>query len=269
MPEKDIQKIGVLLSFQKSDTFLITSALTLCSKFGKDLIIIGIDKGDGISDESYHIIQRELAVVKDNFPDCHPTFQILKKPGNQLPRILADDLEVILLVAGRSRFRDLDRPLRSSPIPFLFLDDHSDRLSSFKRVLVPVDMRKQNKGSLLWSAYFGRHLQSEVIAIGANDKSKDARKSVTAHLLSFKNHLTKTGVVHKIYKGSKSSLAVQQEAFETAQELGADLLILLGSSYVTWLDLMIGLPEEKILNKAKDLPVLIVNPKRDIYLLCE
>lgn len=269
MPEKDIQKIGVLLSFQKSDTLLITSALTLCRAFGKDLIIIVLDRGDGILDKSYQVIQKELSVVIEKFPDCHPSYHILKKPGNQLARILADDLEVILLVSGRSRFRDLARPLRSSPIPFLFLDDHSDRLSTFKKVLVPVDMRKQNKDSLLWSAYFGRHHQSEVIAIGANDKSKDARKSVTAHLLSFKNHLTKTGVVHKIYKGSKSSLAVQQEAFETALELGADLLILLGSSYVTWLDLMIGLPEEKILKKAKELPVLIVNPKRNNYLLCE
>ena len=269
MPETDIQKIGVLVSYNQNDKILIDSAITLCKAFKKDLIIIGLDRKEVFSESQEETICNELLSIKQNFPECRPSYQILKQPGQQLARILADDLEVILLVTGKSRFRELARPLRSSPIPFLFINEHSEQTFTFKKVLVPVDMRKQNKDSLLWSAYFGRHHQSEVIAIGANDNSKEARKSIAAHLMSFKNHLTKTGVTHKIYKGSKGSLAIQREAFETAQAFRADLMILLGSSYVTWLDLLIGLPEEKIIKKANDFPVLIVNPKRETYLLCE
>lgn len=269
MPESDIQKIGVLLSFNQTDKLLIASALTLCRAFKKEIIFIGIRQISGNNDHQDQIIRKELEVTKEKFPEYRPSYRFIGKPSSQLPRILADDLEVILLLVAKSRYRELARPLRSSPIPFLFLCENSVIPSLFKKVLIPVDMRKQNKDSLLWSAYFGRHHHSEVIAIGANDRSKDAKKSIAAHLLSFKNHLSKTGVSHKIYKGSKSSLSIQMEAADTARELGADLMILLGSSYVTWLDLLIGLPEEKIIKRTNDLPVLIVNPKRETYLLCE
>jgi hypothetical protein len=44
---------------------------------------------------------------------------------------------------------------------------------------------------------------------------------------------------------------------------------LLGSSFITLLDLLIGLPEEKIVKKADHFAVLVINPKRETYLVCE
>jgi hypothetical protein len=44
--------------------------------------------------------------------------------------------------------------------------------------------------------------------------------------------------------------------------------VILGSSTITLLDIIIGLPEKKIITKAGNLPVLLINSKRDNYLLC-
>jgi hypothetical protein len=59
------------------------------------------------------------------------------------------------------------------------------------------------------------------------------------------------------------------EALEFALSENADLLILLGSSVITPLDWLIGLPERKIIRNAGNLPVLLVNPRRDNYILCD
>ena len=63
----------------------------------------------------------------------------------------------------------------------------------------------------------------------------------------------KFGIDHKIFKGTKSSLRNTFEALDLAQSSNSDLLVILGSSNITPLDLLIGLPERKLIKKAKDL----------------
>jgi len=81
--------------------------------------------------------------------------------------------------------------------------------------------------------------------------------------------LTKYGISHKIYKGSLGSFRIQNEGFEAAGQMQAGLLVLLGSSAFTVLDYLIGLPEEKIVKRSETFGVLVVNPRRETYLVCE
>ncbi|MEN8117041.1 MAG: hypothetical protein ABFS16_08690, partial [Bacteroidota bacterium] len=79
----------------------------------------------------------------------------------------------------------------------------------------------------------------------------------------------KFNIRHKVFKGTKSSFRNSFEALELALSSNSNLLILLGSSTITPIDLLVGLPERKIIKLAGKLPVLVVNPRRDNYLLCE
>jgi len=56
---------------------------------------------------------------------------------------------------------------------------------------------------------------------------------------------------------------------ELALSSNCDLLIILGSSNITPLDWVVGLPERKIIDNAGAIPVLIVNPRKDNYILCD
>jgi hypothetical protein len=76
-------------------------------------------------------------------------------------------------------------------------------------------------------------------------------------------------IEHKIYKGAKSSLQNAFEALDLALTSDCDLLVILGSSVITPLDRLIGLPEKKIIKKAGNLPVLLINPRKDNYILCD
>ncbi len=174
-----------------------------------------------------------------------------------------------MLVAGASRFRKLSAALLASPIPFLFIDEHLPFESNFRKVVFPVDLRPQNKDAMKWILYFGKHNQSEIVAVGASDTSKASRQQVAGLLTALKNLLTKSAIPHKIYRGSRSSLSIHEEGLATAKQLDAGLLVLLGSSTVTLLDLVLGLPEAKIIRRAGPLPVLVVNPRRETYLVCE
>jgi hypothetical protein len=269
MTKPELQKIVIYLSLNKTDTNLMMAGIKLAVTFQKELRLLYLCGSNGIQEKAEAEMARYSDTISKNVPGLHVTCAVLKHPGRHFARILADEMEAIVLVAGFSRFKELAKPLRSSPIPFLFVNENEPFTSSFRKVIVPVDMRRQNKDSLLWSVFFGRNNNSEIIAIGANDRSKESQKAVAGHLHSLKKLLTKSNVTHSIYKGSRGSLSIQREVLETSGQLSADLMILLGSSFVTWLDLLIGLPEEKIIRQAGNLPVLVVNPRRETYLVCD
>lgn len=269
MTKPELQKIVIYLSLNKTDTNLMMAGIQLAAAFQKELRLLYLTDSNGMKEKAGIEMARYSDTISKNVPGLHVTCAVINHPGRHFTRVLADEMEAIVLVAGFSHFKELAKPLRSSPIPFLFVNENEPFTSSFRKVIVPVDMRRQNKDSLLWSVFFGRNNDSEIIAIGANDRSKDSQKAVAAHLRSLKKLLTKSNVTHSIYKGSRGSLSIQREVLETSGQLNADLMILLGSSYVTWLDLLIGLPEEKIIRKAGNLPVLVVNPRRETYLVCD
>jgi nucleotide-binding universal stress UspA family protein len=269
MTKPEIQKIAVYLSLNEYDTNLMMAGIRLATVFQKELRLLHVSDKNENPGKAESELARYAEKIRGSLPDLAISTSAIKHPGNSFARVLSDEMEAIVLVAGASRFKELAKPLRKSPIPFLFIHEKETFDSAFRKVIVPVDMRQQNKDSLLWSVFFGRNNHSEIIAIGANDRNKEGRKNVAAHLHSLKKLLIKSDVPHKIYRGERGSLSIQREALETAGRLQADLMILLGSSFVTWLDLLIGLPEEKIIKAAGNLPVLVVNPRRETYLVCD
>ncbi len=194
---------------------------------------------------------------------------ILSESNKMLPDRLADDDEAILIVMGASSFSNYSNALAVSPIPFLFVDETNPNISVFKKIILSIDLRTENKDVALWSSYFGRFNQSEIVIVAANDRSKDGQREVARNIVFSKQLYKKFKLKHKVFKGTKSSLGNSFESLDVAQTSGSDLLIILGSSTITPLDWLVGLPERKIIQKAGKLPVLIVNPRKDNYILCD
>jgi hypothetical protein len=135
--------------------------------------------------------------------------------------------------------------VKESPVPFLFVNEKCEKYSEFKKLILPIDLRKENADSALWCSYFGRFNSSAIVVVAANDKNKDELKQVTTNVAICKKLFQKFKIEHKIFRGTKSSLQNSFEALQLAQSSESDLLVILGSSTITPLDLLIGLPEKK------------------------
>jgi hypothetical protein len=264
-----LQKIVVYTALDERDTCLIHTGVQLAEHFGKELCLfhqVSERYNKGNTDEK---LKKYQHVLHHDFPNLPVTLLIAAFGKGKLAAHLADEHEAILLIAGSSAFKKLAIPLQNSPIPFLFVNEQMDSVPDFRKIVFPVDLRRQNRDVLKWILYFGKFLHSEIFAIGAKDKQESNRKLVEGHLSAMKTVLTRYEVTHKIYRGTMSSLRVHHEGFEAAEQLHAGMLVLLGSSFITLLDILIGLPEEKIVKKAEHFAVLVINPKRETYLVCE
>lgn len=265
------QKIVVLLTLTPSDKTLILNGLKIASLFQKELCLFyNYQKKEKKYHDRYkqQLIEYSLP-VKNEVPGLKVSTLLLSENLPNIPEKLSDDFEAIFFVAAASRFAMYSKALSESPVPFLFVDENRETVPEYKNMILPIDLRKENSDSALWSSYFGRFNGTEVVVVAANDKNRDDQKQVAKNVVLSKKLFHKFNIHHKIFRGQKSSLGNAFEALELAHSSNADFLTILSSSTITLLDLLVGLPERKIIKRAGSLPVLVINPRKDNYILCD
>lgn len=269
MSEKKEQKIVVLIHLTPVDKSLILNGVKVASIFKKELCLVyrynknEKKKRNGIRQK----LKEYLVPVKREIPDLKTSVLLIPGPVSEIPEILADDYEAIMLITESLRYKYYSKAAGSSPVPFLFIASDAP-VSLFKNIVMPVDIRKENSDSALWCSWFGRFNKAEIVIIAANDKGKNMQRMVGKNIVLSKKLFNKFNISHKIVKGRKSSLGNTFEALDLAKSLKSDLLVILGSSTITPLDWLIGLPERKIINQSENIPILFINPRLDNYFLC-
>jgi hypothetical protein len=271
MSEKKEQKIAVILSLSPDDKQLILTGVKLASIFNKELCLLY----NHTKKERKHAAQIKSKLieyslpVKTELPQLKVSTVLVSDHSCDFAEQLSDDIETILFVARKVDFKKYWRAITRSPVPFLFIDEKQEKPAEFKNLVLQIDLRKEISDSALWSSYFGRFNQSNIAIVAASDKTKDAKNQVAKNVALTKTLYGKFNIKHKVFKGSKSSFRNAFEALDFAKSSNSDVFVLLASSTITPIDYLVGLPERKIIKHAENLAVLVVNPKRDNYVLCD
>ena len=254
-----------------NDKHLILNGIKIATIFRKELCLLynHSKKEKKNRNKLKHQLNELSLPIKNEIPGLNVSTLLLSENLKYLPEKLSDDFEAIFLITLQSSFKKYSNALLESPIPFLFINENSENIPDYKNLILPIDLRKENSDSALWSSYFGRFNKSEIVVVAANDKGKAEQNQIAKNVVLSKKLFQKFNIIHKIYKGQKSSLKNTFEALELALNSKADLIITLGSSTITPLDILVGLPERKIIKQAGNLPVLVINPRKDNYILCD
>ncbi len=270
MNKKKEQKVVVFTTLSETDKNLILNGVKLAVTFKKELCLFyRITRKDKKRKSLIKQILVEYTLpLSDEIPGLKTSVLLMSEHIRDIPAILADEYEAVLFVADAAQYKKFSTAVTQSPSPFLFVNNEAP-LSSFKKIVLPLDARRENKDIALWSSWFGRFNQSEIIVIAANDNNRERQIQVGKNVLLTKKLLEKFNIPLKIYKGQKSSFYNSAEAAEFAHNDAADLLILLGSSVITPIDRLLGLPERKIISFPGSFPVLLINPRRENYILCD
>jgi hypothetical protein len=264
------QKIAVDLNLLDPDEILIMNGIKLATIFKKELLLI-YHKKKFREKEEKNIKQKLLdyqVKYSCEFPGLTIATASFGGSISGLSEHLADEYEVILIVSDSNNFKKLSNTVFRSPVPFVFVNPEAG-VSLYRKIILPVDIRKGNIDAVIWSSYFGRFNSAEIDMLAANQKAVYEKKRVAQNILIAKKLMEKFNISHKIIKGYKSSLFIAYEAFELSKSSGYDLYIMTGSSAITPLDRLIGLPEKKIISRARNIPVMLINSKLDNYHLCD
>jgi hypothetical protein len=204
-------------------------------------------------------------MVKKDVPDCKVSTLLLKGKLPDLMKELGEKYNAILLCSGGKMSNHLLSAFYRSGFPFYFTGAKATDGSHFKKIIIPIDFRNSTKDSTLWGSYLGRFNQSEIVLLKAQEKNQEQKKQVEGIVAFVKKFYSQFFFNFWIIEGKSSSWGIHKEAINQAGDFG--LVIFTGSLNVTWLDRLIG-PFEKRLVNLSEKPVLLINPQKEMYVLC-
>lgn len=179
----------------------------------------------------------------------------------------ADELERIdasMVVAEITQRRDIQPYLnacRNLRVPYLFV--RSGNTPKFDTVALPVTFLPEEKEKGPFAAAFGRFFHAKLVIFRPKDYGTRAARNIDAMKTLFDSF----SLDYEEISARKDSDGVEREAAIWAQQ-NADLTIVAASREYGLDDLIFGSKERKILEKTTQ-PVLLVNPRGDLYALCD
>ena len=204
--------------------------------------------------------------------------------------VIWDDNEDIRLIECANDKRTIQKHLdecREERRPYVFVTS-TMTVKPLHRLLVPVSMLEEETYKAEICTYIARKTGAHIILLQANDYGSHAKQNVnrivthiekvnerlSAEPSNSDNGLTSNSealqhlISYEISQAKKDSFGLIREASERQRDFRHDLLILTASRDYGLDDILFGPPERKAIQRSL-VPVLLVNPREDLFSLCD
>lgn len=153
--------------------------------------------------------------------------------------------------------------------PYVFVTSTMN-IKPLRRLLVPVSMLEEETYKAEICTYLARKTSAHIILLKAHDYGSHAQQNVNRIVTHIKAVADKSGenISYEIVEARKDSFKLMQEAAERQRDFQHDLLILTASRDYGLDDILFGPPERHAIRKAL-VPVMLVNPRGDLFSLCD
>jgi hypothetical protein len=250
----------ILVHLQQIDTakVLLKSASKLATQLIKSFGVMSFVDSDEL------VAERENE-LKEYLQDTQITVRNSKT--NTIPSV-CEELEAsflfIQLPIGQTKnIRSLLNDCRELRISYLFYKDSFSELDLTK-VVLPVGFLEEELEKAQFAAAFGRFCGSEIKILLANDCGSKAATNAE----KMKDLFNKFEFSYTLDKATKDSFKVEAESIQVAENERVGLIIVSASRDYGLDDILFG-PKEYHVVKKSPVPVLLVNPRGDLYALCD
>lgn len=176
-------------------------------------------------------------------------------------------VEAAILIFEVSDVPPYNKPLnqlklcRELRIPYYFVKPGQQ--IAFDRVLVPIGFLVEEREKGVFCRGMGMHFCSHIMLMVANDYGTRAQQNAEAIM----GLMDKGGVEYENVEATKNSFKIELEAVDRVMELEASLLMISASRDYGMDDILFGPKELKVIKKSV-VPLMIINPRKDLYTLC-
>ncbi len=186
--------------------------------------------------------------------------------------MLWENNEDIKLIECENKARTIQRHLnecRDERRPYVFVTP-TMTIKPLRRLLVPVSMLEEETYKAEICTYLARKTGAHIILLQANDYGSHARQNVNRIITHIRAVIERSGenISYEVCIARKDSFSLIREASERQRDFRHDLLILTASRDYGLDDLLFGPPERKAIQRAL-VPVMLVNPREDLFSLCD
>ncbi|MCM1035661.1 MAG: universal stress protein [Paludibacter sp.] len=173
----------------------------------------------------------------------------------------------MLCISCRNDVRLLQHHLnacRSLRIPYLFLTDTMKKIQSLHVLLLPVTMLEEEVHKAQIGSSLARYTGAEIVLLRAHDYGSKAKRNTERMCVLF----DKLEVSYRVEEARKDSAHVMRELTDRQRDFLSDLIILTASREYGLDDILFGPPERGVIRRSM-VPVMLLNPRGDLYSLCD
>ena len=187
----------------------------------------------------------------------------------------AEQTNTILFVIGVSRkngetFFNRRRALKfiaPSRLPVMTVGADGPIDPQWLNVMVTLDIYRQEKEKALWSGYFNRYGGATVHVLHTTYKDEFLREKLRGNLEftdKLYDNLSIQAEKHEIPKAGD----LDDYALRHAADYHGCLLVVMTTTYKSFVDILFGTLEKHLIANKFGIPVLCLNERDDLYVLC-
>lgn len=147
----------------------------------------------------------------------------------------------------------------SSRIPFVIVQDKPVK-EKFETILLPIDFKTENKEKANWIYYLARNFGSKFVILKSKAKDKGFRRKTLSNIKYIESFLKGHDVAYEIVT-TEGKQSFKKEIVDYAKNHQADLILVMATRDIKWVDYFLGAPEQYLIANPDGLPVMCMNPK--------
>lgn len=156
--------------------------------------------------------------------------------------------------------------IRQSRFPVMTVTEKHSDTTCYKHILLPLDIERQNKEKALWAGYFSRFYGSVIHILYPKYKDEGLIKLVYDNVAFVEKLYENLEITYEKHETQPQNY-LDAYALEFAPQVEAGASVIMMTRYYTLGDVLTGPRERKIIGSTT-LPILCINQRDDLYVLC-
>ena len=278
MAEKKEQYIAAYIADYSSVEVVLSHAMFLSNILRKGLILLRI------ADPKYTIetteqAEQELKKIKNSITcPTYVTYCAVKGKTKEILTALPVAFNVVAVVGAVDKNATSKSPMARKNVlkdfsecktAFLLAQKKLSDPETMKNIAFTVDYKKETKDKLLWASYFARFNGSLVHAIAPNYTDEFLKARRIANMKFLDKMFGNLNVECKKHLIEKKSHYVDVDALEYASTNHFGMLISVTTKEKDVMEYFIGVQEDRTVVNPHEMPILYLNPREDLYVLCD
>lgn len=275
---KDQFVIAYLADLSMADE-VMSHAAFLASMLNKGLILLYVEDQQ-YKNTPHAQVTDTLLQLEAKYSHVNPAHVAMRGKTQEVINALPTMLNGVVAVAGvnaGARRGSLTHPRQVlrlfSQCKIAYLTVQAQLLSpqAYSSVAYGVDFRKESKEKLIWASYFARFGASRLTMLHFDYSDEGLRAKWHNNVLFMKKFFKGLGVSYEDSVVSGRALFPETIICQSAYDRGCGLLISVTTDTrdLDFLEWFAGTHEQRIIRNSNKLPILFLNPRNDIYVLCD
>lgn len=188
----------------------------------------------------------------------------------------ADDTNSIMYVLGvtqqgKSTIFNRKKALKfikSSRLPVMTVGTEVPADITWKEVFLSIDIHRQEKEKALWAGYFYRFQKSNIHILHNSYRDEFLRQKTTDNLKFVEKLYNNLEIISDTKCVESNIDNLDYHIIQNAQQYNPSVLVIMTTKYYSLIDLLFGPKEQRLIANNQNIPVLCINERDDLYVLC-